>query len=83
MGDRIMASVLANVHVHGLEAVLIAVSQVLDSGAPSAEHILNVLTRLKPATIPAQVSTSLTLLEELLANTARYDSLNVQEVNHA
>lgn len=83
MGDRIMASVLANVPVHGLEAVLIAVEQVLSSGAPSAEHILNVLTRLKPPKIPAQVATSLTLLEEPLANTARYDSLNAKEINHA
>lgn len=84
MGDRIMATVLANVPVHGLEAVLIAVEQVLASGAPSAEHILNVLTRLKPPKIPAQVATSLTLLEEPLANTARYDSLNTtKEINHA
>lgn len=83
MGDRIMASVLANVPLHGLEAVLIAVVQVLDSGAPSAEHILNVLNRLKPPKIPAQVSTSLTLVEEPLANTARYDSLNAKEIDHA
>ena len=83
MGDRIMATVLANVPVHGLDAVLIAVEQVLASGAPSAEHILNVLTRLKPPKIPAQVATSLTLLEEPLANTARYDSLNAKEINHA
>ena len=82
-GDRIMATVLANVPVHGLDAVLIAVEQVLSSGAPSAEHILNVLTRLKPPKIPAQVATSLTLLEEPLANTARYDSLNTKEINHA
>ena len=38
MGDRIMATVLANVPMHGLEAVLIAVEQVLASGAPSAEQ---------------------------------------------
>ena len=82
-GDRIMATVLANVPVHGLDAVLIAVEQVLASGAPSAEHILNVLTRLKPPKIPAQVATSLTLLEEPLANTARYDSLNTKDTHHA
>lgn len=83
MGDRIMASVLANVPVHGLDAVLVAVEQVLASGVPSAEHILNVLHRLKPPKIPAQVSTSLTLVEEPLANTARYDSLNAKEIHHA
>jgi transposase len=83
MGDRIMASVLANVPVHGLEAVLVAVEQVLASGVPSAEHILNVLSRLKPPPIQRQVSTSLTLVEEPLANTARYDRLNAKEIHHA
>jgi transposase len=82
-GDRIMASVLANVPVHGLAAVLVAVEQVLASGAPSAEHILNVLSRLKPAAIPAQVATSLTLQAEPVANTQRYDCLNTQEIDHA
>lgn len=83
MGDRIMASVLANVPVHGLDAVLIAVAQVLDSGVPSAEHILNVLNRLKPPPIQTHISTSLILREEPLANTARYDSLNAKEIDHA
>ena len=40
------------------------------------------LARLKQERMPAQVETSLTLTEEPLANTARYDSLNVQEVPH-
>ena len=79
-----MATVLANVPVHGLDAVLIAVEQVLASGAPSAEHILNVLSRLKPPPIQTQVATSLILLEDPLANTTRYDSLNTaKEINHA
>jgi len=78
-----MASVLATVPTHGLEAVLVAVELVLESGVPSAEHVLNMLARLKQQAVPAQVETSLTLTEEPLADTARYDSLNAGEVFHA
>jgi hypothetical protein len=42
-GDRVMAQVLAAVPTAGLEAVLVAVSLVLETGAVSAEHVLNVL----------------------------------------
>ncbi len=45
--DRIMAKVLSLVPMHGLEAVLVAVELVLESGVPSAEHVSNVLARLK------------------------------------
>ena len=38
---------LAAVPQHGVEAVLVAVELVLESGRPSAEHVLNVLARLK------------------------------------
>jgi hypothetical protein len=41
------------------------------------------LARLKQEAMPAQVETSLTLTEEPLADTARYDSLNVGEASHA
>ena len=77
-----MARVLATVPIHGLEAVLVAVELVLESGVHSAEHVLNVLARLNQAALPEQVETSLTLTEEPLANTARYDSLHLQEVSH-
>ena len=80
-GDRIMARVLATVPLHGLEAVLVAVELVLESGVHSAEHVLNVLARLNQVALPEQVETSLTLTEEPLANTARYDSLNVEVSN--
>ena len=83
MGDRIMAKVLATVPVYGLDAVLVAVEKVLASGVPSVEHILNVLARLKPSTLPDRVETSLILSEEPLANTARYDDLNAKERTHA
>ena len=83
-GDRVMAKVLAAVPSHGLEAVLVAVEVVLESGVYSAEHVLNVLARLNQTTLPEQVETSLKLTEEPLANTARYDSLSTQaeEVTH-
>ena len=81
-GDRIMAKVLATVPHHGLEAVLVAVEVVLESGVHSAEHVLNVLARLNQSKMPEQVETNLKLTEEPLANTSRYDSLNAQEVSH-
>jgi transposase len=81
--DRIMAKVLSTVPTHGLDAVLVAVELVLESGVHSAEHVLNVLARLNQSKMPEQVETSLKLTEEPLANTARYDSLNTQEVSHA
>lgn len=46
-GDRLMTQVLAAVPVHGLEAVLVAAEIALEAGRPSAEHVLNVLSRLK------------------------------------
>ena len=81
-GDRIMAKVLAAVPVHGLEAVLVAVELVLESGAPSVEHVLNVLARLNPSTPPGKAETCLKLAEEPRADTARYDHLNAREVSH-
>lgn len=81
-GDRVMAKVLATVPSHGLEAVLVAVELVLESGIHSAEHVLNVLARLHQERMPAQVETSLKLAVEPLANTSRYDSLSTQEVSH-
>ena len=77
-----MAKVLAIVPSHGLEAVLEAVEWVLESGMHSAEHVLNVLTRLNPSKLPEQVETSLKLAEEPLANTAHYDGLSTREASH-
>jgi hypothetical protein len=81
-GDRIMASVLAAVPVHGLEAVVVAADLVLESGAVSGEHIFNVLARLKPAETPTQIESTLILKEEPVANTARYDRLQAKENSH-
>ncbi len=80
--DRIMAKVLSLVPTHGLEAVLVAVELVLESGVPSAEHVSTVLARLKHTDMPAPVETTLKLKEEPQADTARYDRLNTNEVPH-
>jgi hypothetical protein len=81
-GDRVMAQVLGAVPTSGLDAVLVAVELVLESGAVSAEHVINVLARLTASPIPECVQTNLSLSEPPLANTVRYDSLRTQEVSH-
>jgi transposase len=90
-GDRVMAQVLAIVPSAGLEAVLVAVELVLESGPPSGrvsvEHVRNVLARLNEAPLPENVTTTLAVSTPPLANTTRYDHLRVQasaeEVDHA
>ena len=83
--DRIIAEVLAAVPVAGLDAVLVAVELILESGTLSAEHVLNVVARLTSIESPPSVETHLQLKEAPLANTARYDRLrgNAQEIDHA
>ena len=83
-GDRIMARVLAAVPAHGLEAVLVAVELVLESGILSAEHIENVLSRLRhPERSTETVETALVVSEKPVADPERYDSLWQTEVDHA
>lgn len=90
-GDRIVAQVLAAVPTAGLDAVLVAVELVIESGVLSGEHILNVLARLSASPIPASVETNLPLKDVPLANTERYDSLrddnevvtDAEEIDHA
>ena len=78
---------LAAVPTAGLEAVLVAVSLVLESGAVSAEHVLNVLARLNASPAPEQVETALKLSDPPKADAGRYDSLRTdhasQEDHHA
>jgi hypothetical protein len=83
VGQLVAYPTLAAVPVAGLEAVLVAVELVLDSGAVSAEHVLNVLGRLNASAPPDQVETALRLSEAPRADTGRYDSLRGQEVDHA
>ena len=70
-----MAQVLAVIPRAGLNAVLVAVELVLESGVISAEHVINVVARLKDGLAPACVETSLQLKEAPLADTSRYDTL--------
>jgi transposase len=75
-GDRVMTQVLAAVPVHGLDAVLVAAEMALEAGRPSAEHVLNVLARLKdgvPALEPIEGAPA--LRQEPRADVQRYDSL--------
>src|SRR3990167_4596410 len=51
-GDKTMAQVLNCVCSHGLEAVLVAVELVIESGVLSTEHVLNVLARLNATPMP-------------------------------
>ena len=78
-GDRVMAQVLAAVPIAGLDAVLVAVELVIESGVLSAEHVLNVLARLNASPVPVGAETSLHLTDAPLANTDRYDSLRGTE----
>ena len=89
-GDKTMAQVLNCVSIHGLESVLVAVELVIESGALSTEHVLNVLARLNAPPTPETVESSLHLEEAPVANTGRYDSLRsvleadtTVEVDHA
>ena len=81
-GDKVMARVLMAVPTHGLEAVLVAVDLVLESGRPSAEHVLNVLARLADAPAPPSVATALTVATAPLADPHRYDQLHEEEATH-
>ncbi len=78
-----MAKILARVPEVGLEAVLVAVELVLESGVPSVEHVENVLNRLKPAPIPDPVATPLQVCEAPLADSSRYDRLRGEVNDHA
>ena len=87
-GDKTMAQVLNCVASHGLEAVLVAVELVIESGVLSTEHVLNVLARLNAVPTPQSVESTLQLKEMPVADTGRYDSLRgmaepVVEASHA
>ena len=78
-GDKVMARVLMAVPAHGLDAVLVAVELVLESGRPSADHVLNVVARLNDGPAPPSVATALTVTTAPLADPHRYDSLHEEE----
>ena len=85
-GEKTMAQVLNCVSSHGLEAVLVAAELVIESGALSTEHVLNVLARLDAPEPPPSIESTLDLKEAPLADTGRYDSLRgdaMEGVSHA
>ncbi len=82
-GDRVMSQMLAVVPKAGLEAVLVAVELVLESGVVSVEHVLNVIGRLKQDAPPEAVQTHLEVKEAPIADTGRYDRLRSPEIGHA
>ena len=81
-GDKVMARVLMAVPAHGSDTVLVAVELVLESGRPSAEHVLNVLARLRETPPPPSVATDLTVALAPLADPERYDTLHEEAVPH-
>ena len=76
-GDREMVEILALVLHHDEQAVLTAVELALESGAPSKQHVLNLLARLIETAPPAPVDApqALALNVEPQANVERYDEL--------
>ncbi|HEX8968626.1 MAG TPA: IS21 family transposase, partial [Chloroflexota bacterium] len=82
-GDRVMAKVLATVPKSGLENVLVAVDLVLESGVPSAEHIENMLNRLKSPPLPQAIESPLAVSEAPIADATRYDRLRDEVNDHA
>ena len=82
-GHRAMSQMLAVVPTAGLEAVLVAVELVLESGVVSVEHVLNVIGRLKQEAPPEAVQTHLAVREAPIADTGRYDRLRRTEIDHA
>jgi transposase len=78
-GDKVMARVLMAVPTHGVDAVLVAVELVLESGRPSAEHVLNVLARLAEGPPPPSVATTLTVATAPMADPDRYDTLHEED----
>ncbi|HDR9102460.1 TPA: IS21 family transposase [Burkholderia vietnamiensis] len=82
-GDRVMTEVLSAVREHGLDAVLLAAQTALDSGRPSGDHVLNVLSRPKaPADRKVMAVTALNLNEEPVADVGRYERLRATEPEH-
>jgi len=81
-GDREMADILALVLQHDEQLVEQAVREALASSVPTKIHILNRLGRLLDTPRPAQLEPppALTIHDEPIANTERYDHL--REAHH-
>ena len=81
-GDKVMARVLMAVPRHGVDAVLVAVELVLETGRPSADHVLNVIARLTDGPPAPSVATALTVTAAPVADPHRYDTLREEEAIH-
>lgn len=70
-----MVNVLALVLLHDEHLVVQTVEAALKLGQPPVQHALNYLSRLNyaPPPVPLKPPTTLTLVIDSLANTARYD----------
>ena len=79
-GDRVMAKVLSAVTWHGLEPVLVAVELALQGGRVSADHILNILSRLQEPTKQVQeLPMVIELIEPSQPDVHRYDTLRLNK----
>ena len=76
-GDREMADILALVLHHDERLVEQAVAEAIETDILSKTHILNSLSRLLDAPLPDRLTPppALSLREEPIANTERYDNL--------
>jgi hypothetical protein len=83
-GDREMADILALVLLHDEALVEQAINKALELGEPSKEHVLNCLSRLEQPQRPRDLipPPALKLVNEPLANTARYDNLRRTRHEH-
>jgi hypothetical protein len=82
-GAKEMASILATVPIHGLDEVLVAVELAFEAGNPSSQHVMNIISRLKPNPANDEVSN---LRMPILnvpaeANVERYDRLLAGEAS--
>jgi hypothetical protein len=84
-GDREMVEILSLVMFHDEQAVLAAVRQALDGGAPSKQIILNILSRLLDGVPPPRIDApqALSLKVEPQADIGRYDQLRKRSVQDA
>jgi len=80
-----MVEILALVMFHDEKVVLAAVKQALDTGAPSKQIILNMLSRLLDTAPPPKIDTpqALSLKVEPRADVGRYDQLRNRSIQDA
>jgi hypothetical protein len=84
-GDREMVDILALVLLHDEQAVLTAVELALETGAPSKQNVINILSRLLEVNPPnpIDIPPALSLAIEPVADVTRYDNLRIKGVTHA